>query len=260
MLDTGLTLKHAKLNFQLAVFTYPMTYNLEPSTFTRKENRLDLKLPSTSEEIANKISAQWYIVLNTEHNKKSDFAVGLWYSDEASTYVEAFVVGLKRKNNPTLLQLEDIKRGTLSQISFDRLYPKDVSGANTLDHIQNLRNDRANFMMKSYCNVVDMKFKDSWKSLADGQQLELLVELDKFASTYFPGLTESLLVDCPLGVSDMYYVIYINSYNDLVDFASLLKLKTRIAQHLEGGFSNLTICNHTSHETLESPQTQIRRS
>jgi hypothetical protein len=37
MIDSKLSLEHAKVNFELATFAYPVTFNLDPSVVTRKQ-------------------------------------------------------------------------------------------------------------------------------------------------------------------------------------------------------------------------------
>jgi hypothetical protein len=244
-----------------------MTMNLEPSTFTKKENRIKIapQNPIPSEHL-NDFNLEYYIILNTEHNHRSDFALAFWYNDSAALWVEATVLQIKRQNTATSLTLETVTRGRINAISMNRMYPdlpvNPLSQGLSQDQLDALHTQRqvVNFMKRTYLANFNLKFNAAWQELGEAEQTKLLKALDKFAEDKFPDIANSLLVDTPLGESNMAYCVYIGQYEELVNFVTMLKAEAKIQKYLDNGFGNLTICNHTIREVLESPQTMVRKS
>lgn len=271
MIDSALSLSHTKVNFLLAKFAYPITWAVEPTTRVQTMNRLQLAPPMVAKEVLDKVSIMYYVVLNTGFETKSDFTIGLWYPNEEDTtkYVESFLLTLKRKNNPTNLQLQEIYRAKISEVSLTRMYPnlpanplKRPGEALTSGELQALRSDRqqAGFMLKSYLATFELKFKSEWFELSEAKQKGLLKDLDNFAEKMFPGRISSILLDTPMQDNcDSLYVAFLDKYVDFSDFMLFLK-NLDIAFFIEDNFGKLTICNHTTREVLESPQNMISRS
>jgi hypothetical protein len=268
-IDGSLSLKHKKVNFMLSTWTMPDTYSLDPSTQTRTDNRFKLNAPMMAKEILDKLNITYYLVLNTDH-EKSDFAIALWYPDDDDVIkqAEAMIQLIKRQNNPTLIQVTGMQRGRLHPLTLQRMYPdlpekpaiRGIGEGTTQAELKQLESEhiQVGFMNRSYLTTSELKFKDSWYDLSEAQQAGMLKDLDNFASSTFPGLVESVLIDSPLNTCDLIYASYLDTYSDLADFASLLK-QLKIARYLDEGFGKTTICNHTSREALESPQSMVRR-
>lgn len=271
MIDAGLSLQHAKLNFMLVKFAYPITWAVEPSTKVQRSNRLQLNLPFGAKEVTDKVSVAYYVILNTGFETKSDFAIGIWYPNDVDSakFVESFILTLKRKNNPTQLTLTDIYRAKFSETSLGRMYPdlpqnplKKPGQGLTITELQALHSDRehANFMLRPYMCTFELKFKNDWNDLGEARQKELLRDLDTFCDKMFPGVMSSVLLDAPMqSACDLLYVAFGDHYTEINDFSTMLRT-LKIVDYIDGGFGKLTICNHTSRETLESPQDMVRRS
>jgi hypothetical protein len=233
----------------------------------RVSNRLNLRRQIEREDLKGHISLMYYVILSTDYDVKSDFSMSFWYTDDAAVEVEAALLEIKRKNTKTQLELKNVTRGKISEITMARMYPglklpEPNAPVTTHDQMRTMMNDRvkAGFMQRPYLIAIDLKFNEKWLNLGKAEKTGKLKELDTFAERYFAGKADSLLVETALGKSDYTYVIYMDHYTDLADYASLLKNTVEIIKYLEDGFSSIIICNHTSVETLESPTTMVRRS
>lgn len=275
MIDARLSLESAKLNFQLAQFHYSSGIGLDINT---QKPKLQLRRQIERKDLDGQISQMFYVTLGTESDIESDMAIAFWYTDEAATEVEASILDIKRKNVSVTLRHTNTLRGRISDITMKRLYPDlEMPEGSTFETIRQnnlssqivtknklkaLESDRtkAEFMFRPYLIAIDLLFNDKFNGLGESKKTSLLKELDGFASKYFPGKAESLLVETPLSEADYSYIIYMDHYSDLMDFASLLVKESPMAAYTHNKFSDVVICNHTSIETLENPLSMIRRS
>lgn len=253
------------LNFQLAVFSFPDTYSLDPKTRVQREKRLDLNKAIKPAEL--QVSENYYTILNTQAELEGDFSMAFWYDDASFTSVEAHIVGVKQKNTATTVSLVNLVRGRMNPISFERVFPDaelaqpEVQTRYTFDTLNRLKTERqsANFTSHSYLAAIQLNFTDEFNGMADSRQNTILTKLEGFASENFPGLVETLLLDTPMGKTDHVLLAYFNTQVDFINYVTMLKGED-FAKHLKGGFSEITLCNSTSRQQLESPQTLIRKS
>lgn len=275
MIDARLSLESAKLNFQLAQFHYSSGIGLDINTHKPK---LQLRRQIERKDLDGQISEMFYVTLGTESDVDSDMAIAFWYTDEAAVEVEATILEIKRRNVSLELRHTNTIRGRISDITMKRLYPDlempEGSTFETIRHnnlnsqivtknkLKALESDRtiAEFMFRPYLVSIDLLFNDKFNQFSQSKKESMLKDLDGFASKYFPGKAESLLVETPLSEADYSYVIYIDHYSDLMDYAGLLVKESPMAQYTHNKFSDAIICNHTSIETLENPLSMIRRS
>ena len=259
-----LTNNNVKMNFQLAVFSIPDTYDLDPSVKTRREKRLKLGPDMTSDQI--QVDQKYYTVLNTQAELKGDFSVAYWYDDQAIVHVESQVVRIKRVNTATQVALSNVIRGRMHPITYKRFYPGAGDAPEgvalqpfTWNNYKTLQYERqeVNYLSHKYLAAISLKFSDKFKGLADNTQLKTLTSLDKYASEVFPGAVESVLLDTPLGKSDAILLVYFNYYLELNNYVSMLKTQD-ISNYLDGGFGEITICNRATKQQLESLQSMIR--
>ena len=256
--------KHVKMNFQMAVFGIPDTYDLDPSTKTRREHRLQLGPDMVSDQI--EVAQKYYTILNTEAELKGDFSVAYWYDDEAVVHVESQIVRIKRINTATQVSLANVIRGRMNEISFKRFYPGVEPAPDgqplpsfTWNNLKTMQYERqeVNYLSHKYLAAIGLNFTDKFDDLADSTKLKTLITLDKYASEVFPGKVESVLLDTPLGKTDYVLLVYFNYYLELNNYIAMLK-NMDLANYLEGGFGNVTICNMTTKQQLESPQSMVR--
>lgn len=259
---TDLTNTNVKMNFQMAVFSFPDTYDLDPITKVRRERRLNLGPDMTSEQI--QVDQKYYTVLNTQSQLKGDLAVAYWYDDAAVVHVESQIVRIKRVNTSTQLELANIVRGRISEISFQRLYPgADMPEGNpvpsmTWNNLVMLQNKRElNYLNHKYVAAIELNFNEKYKGLQENSQARMLTTLDKYASEYFPGQVETILIDTPLAKTENVLLVYFNFYLELNNYISMVK-SLDVANYLEGGFGNITLCNLASKQQLESPQSMVK--
>lgn len=257
-----LTNTNVKMNFQMAVFSFPDTYDLDPMTKVRRERRLNLGPDMTSEQI--QIDQKYYQVLNTQSQLNGDLAVAYWYDDAAVVHVESQVVRIKRVNTSTQLQLANIIRGRMSNISFQRLYPgADIpvgtpTPSFTWNNLMMLQNKRdLNYLNHKYVAAIELKYTDRFKGLQENSQTRLITSLDKYASEYFPGQVESVLIDTPLSKTDNVLLVYFNFYLELTNYITMVN-SLDISGYLEDGLGNITLCNLASKQQLESPQSMVK--
>ena len=253
------------LNFQLAVFSFPDTYELGPKTKVQREKRLDLGKSIKPAEL--QISENYYTVLNTQAELKGDFSMAFWYDDASFTSVEAHVVGVKHKNTSTSVSLVNLVRGRLSEISFKRVYPDaeaeqpEVQTKYTFENLNRLKTERqaANFLQHSYLAAIQLHPSDELLALTDAKKAKVLSDIESFASENFPGVVETLLLDTPFGSEENLLLAYFNTQVDFINYVNMFKAES-FAKYLKGGFSDITLCNSTSRQQLESPQTLIRKT
>lgn len=255
------------LNFQLAVFSFPDTFGLDPAARVQREKRLDLNKSVRPAEL--EVAERYYTILNTQAELAGDFSMGFWYDDQSFTSVEAHIVGVKRKNTSTAVELVNIFRGRLNPISFERVYPDaetedtapEVKAKYTFDNLTRLKTERqqASFASASYLAVIQLHMTEEFKNKAASGQKSVLKKLEGFASATFPGVVETVLLDTPLGKTDYALLVYFNSQADLINYVSMVKGED-FAKNLEGGFYDVTLCNATSRQQLESPQSMIRKT
>lgn len=275
MIDARLSLESAKVNFQLVQFHYSSGIGLDINT---QKPKLQLRRQIERKDLDGQISEMFYITLGTESDVESDMAIAFFYTDEAITEVEAAILDIKRKNVSVTLRHTNTIRGRISNITMERMYPtlKTPEGSTfetvrqnnlnsqviTQNKLKMLESDRvkADFMFRPYLVAIDILFNDKFNGLGEEKQNSLMKELDGFASKYFPGKAESLLIETPFSEADYSYVIYMDHYSDLMDFASLLVKESPMTPYTHNKFSDVIICNHTSIETLENPLTMVRRS
>lgn len=275
MIDARLSLESAKLNFQLAQFHYSSGIGLDINT---QKPTLQLRRKIERKDLDGQISEMFYVTLGTESDVDSDMAIAFWYTDEAAVEVEATILEIKRRNISVELRHTNTIRGRISNITMERLYPDlEMPEGSTFETIRQnnlnsqvvtknklkaMESDRtkAEFMFRPYLVSIDLLFNDKFNGLGQSKQESLLKDLDAFASKYFPGKAESLLVETPLSEADYSYIIYMDHYSDLMDFASMLVKESPMAAYTRNKFSDAIICNHTSIETLENPLSMIRRS
>jgi hypothetical protein len=255
------------LNFQMAVFAFADMYDLTPVTHLQREKRLDLSKGIKPAEL--QVAESYYTVLNTQAAVEADFSVGFWYDDASFTSVEAHVVGMKRKNTATSIEMVDIIRGRMNEISFSRLFPDadvealepEVKEKYTFDNLNRLKTERqsASFLQHNYVAVVQLHVTEDFKGLVASSKKSKLKKLEGFASEKFPGVVESVLLDTPFGKLDNVLLVYFNTQVDMINYVNMLK-EEEFAKILDGGFSDITICNTTTRQQLESPQSMIRKS
>jgi hypothetical protein len=221
----------------------------------------------TSMEI--QVATGYYIILNTQNEIEGDFALSYWYDDKAVTHVEAQLVGIKKWNTATQLLTSNIIRGRMSEITFSRFYPKtpfeeatpQVPGYtwSDLTRIQSER-DTNDYLNAKYVTAVELCFNDKFYALSDGKRKSLLTSLDNYASQYFSGLVESVLLETPLAKTDCTLLVYFDQLLEFTNYMSMLNESHEISNFLEGGFSKITICNMATKAQLESPQTMTPKS
>lgn len=255
------------LNFQMAVFSYPTTYSLDPKTRVQRDKRMDLSKAIKPAEL--QVAESYYTVLNTQAALAGDFAVGFWYDDASFTSVESHVIGIKQKNTATTVVLSDIIRGRMNEISFERLFPDadseatepEVKSKYTFDNLNRLKAERqsASFLQHCYVAAIQLHMSDEFKLSNGSSKKSKLKKLEGYGSEKFPGLVETVLLDTPLGKTDNVLLAYFNTQADFINYVTMLK-EEDFAKMLRGGFSDITICNATSRQQLESPQTLIRKT
>jgi hypothetical protein len=255
------------LNFQLAVFSYPDTYDLDPKSRVQREKRLDLSKAIKPAEL--QVNENYYIILNTQAELKGDFSMAFWYDDASFTTVESHIVGVKVKNTASQVTLVNLVRGRLNPISFERVFPDadseatepEVKSKYTFENLNRLKTERQNasFGKSSYLAVVQLHMTEEFEQKAASGQKAVLKKLEGFASANFPGVVETVLIDTPLGKTNHSLLVYFNSQADFINYVTMLKAE-EFAKFLKGGFSEITICNATSRQQLENPQTLIRKS
>jgi hypothetical protein len=253
------------LNFQLAVFSFPDTYSLDPKTRVQREKRMDLSKAIKPAEL--QVVENYYTILNTQAELAGDFSMAFWYDDASFTSVEAHIVGVKHKNTSTVVTLVNLIRGRLNEKSFARIYPDaeleqpEVQSKYTFDSLTRLKTERqsANFAKHSYLAAIQIHPSDEFASLTAAKKAKALGDIESFASENFPGVVESLLLDTPLGKVDNVLLVYFNTQADFLNYVAMFK-EQNFAKYLQGGFSDITLCNSTSRQQLESPQSLIRKT
>ena len=252
---------------QIALFRYPVTWSLDPSASVRVNRRLTLRPPQASESTQLNTSLSYYLALSTAENFKSDFGYSAWYAESETTYVESILPTYRRANTATQLQVTRTYRGQLNPISLKRIYSTAEPEAVRFDEpmtperykdiVRQRKQNSSPFNTAAYMVIIALKPMISWLNLGTNERVAMLTEMEGLAAA--SGLGESVLIDTFFDSASNLLIYYGRHMTELNSYAQKL-YSLPIAQHLENGFSDAVILNHTTYHALEAPSDMAQRS